>query len=47
LDWKIINKFYWAAEAQRETWVTRSNIISCARGRLKSAWGYQWKYFNS
>lgn len=47
LDWKIINKFYWAAEAQRETWVTKSNIISCARGKLKSAWGYQWKYFNS
>ena len=47
LNWKIVNKFYWAKEAERKTWICSKNITSCIKGRLKSAWGYQWKYFNS
>ena len=47
LNWQIIRKFYWAKEAERETWICSKNITSCIKWRLKSAWGYQWKYFKS
>lgn len=31
-------------EAERQTGVNRANVISCCRGRYKTAGGYHWKY---
>ena len=31
-------------EAEKETGIPHSNIISCCKGRLKTAKGYVWKY---
>ena len=31
-------------EAQRQTGIYQSNIISCCKGKYKSAGGYHWKY---
>lgn len=33
-------------EAQRQTGISQSNIISCCKGKYKSAGGYHWKYYN-
>jgi hypothetical protein len=40
----FIRDFGSIEEAQRETGVHQSNIIKCAKGKVKSAGGFIWKY---
>lgn len=40
----IIAEYYGAKEAERQTEIPNTNIISCCKGRLQSAGGYIWKY---
>lgn len=44
LDGKFIKKWSCAAEAARELGINHGNIISCCKGKLKSAGGYKWMY---
>jgi len=43
-NWKVLRKFYWAREAWRLTWIRCTNITSCLKWKLKTAWGYCRKY---
>lgn len=43
---RIIKVFPTIKKAQDETKISASNISSCCRGRLCSAGGYKWKYFD-
>ena len=41
---KYINRYETAAEAEKVTGATRSGICTCAKGRIKTAGGYMWRY---
>lgn len=41
---EYIRSFMSIGEAERCTGVLQSNIVSCCRGKTKSAGGYKWKY---
>ena len=43
LDGNFIREWECAADVGKEV---RSNIVTCLKGRLKSAYGYVWKYKN-
>ena len=44
LDGQFIRKWSCAAEVKRELGINHGNIISCCKGKLKSAGGYKWMY---
>lgn len=44
LDGSLVKIWNCAADVKRETGLNRGNICSCARGELKSAYGYKWEY---
>lgn len=41
---KIINQYNSIKEVEENLKYNRSNIIACAKGRIKTAYGYIWKY---
>lgn len=45
-DWIVIKIWEWIIKIQQEIWISATNISSCCRWKLKSAWWYRWKYFN-
>ena len=45
LDGKFIRKWSAAAEIERELGIPNGNIIKCCRGKLKSAGGFKWMYY--
>lgn len=46
-DGKFINEFPSTKEAERFTEIYQSSIVSCCKGRYKSAGGYIWQYKNN
>lgn len=44
LTGKLLATFPSTAEAERQTGIAASNIVSCCSGKLKSAGGYVWRY---
>lgn len=43
-DYNFIKEYSCAREAMRELLISNTNISACARGRVKSAGGFIWKY---
>ena len=43
-DAKIVNRFYGAHEAERETGIKHQSIYRCLHGEGHSAGGFEWKY---
>lgn len=41
---EIVNKFYGAHEAERETGIKHQNIYECLHGRCRQAGGFMWKF---
>lgn len=41
---KFINRYNSITEIEKKLNYNRSNIIACAKGRLKTAYGYIWRY---
>lgn len=44
LNGNIVNTFYGAREAERETKICNVNITQCLKNRRKTAGGYKWTY---
>lgn len=44
LEGKLIEKYKSSREASRHTGFAQSSISDCCRGKLKTAYGYVWKY---
>ena len=44
LDGNIVNTFYGAREAERETKICNINITQCLKKQRKTAGGYKWSY---
>lgn len=44
LNWEFIKKWYWAKDIERNLKIWNSSIISCCKGRRKTAGGFIWKY---
>lgn len=43
-EWILCKIHLSCCSAERETWITNSNISMCARWIRRIAWGYLWKY---
>lgn len=41
---ELLNEFWSMMQAYRTTWVMHSSISSCCLWKMKTAWGYIWKY---
>lgn len=46
LWWEIIKVFWSQKEAQRETWIFATNIVSCCKWKYKQTGWYKWEYHN-
>jgi len=44
MDNNIINKFNSIKEASKKVNGLSTNIVKCLKGKIKSAYGYKWKY---
>ena len=44
IDWEYIKEFGSQKEAERETWVFATNIVSCCKWKYKKTGWFIWKY---
>lgn len=47
LEWNFIKTWDSWADIQRELWIHRGDISKCCKWKLKTAWGFIWKYLQN